>query len=223
MTLTEFQIIEGIRKKNNWFDKALNVGYMKFRLKFKDGQARSGFIFAIDGKQYLPGTTVKELEDDVEFEIDPNADINIRFPSKDGNSWFHAIRKMIIGIYDKFPLNELKEGEIEIVSEGVICDSCKSNINTLKKLFKKISITVKQDIKKPAPDISEIFGVDAAKLLKEGDLYGAVQQLAKNPNIKINNLQYYDEKRGGFKFCHKCRAQNSSSSKFCGTCGNKLK
>lgn len=223
MALTEFQIIEGIRKKNNWFDKALNVGYMKFRLKFKDGQARSGFIFAIDGKQFLPGTLVRELEDDVDFEIDPNADINKRFPSEDGDSWFHAIRKMIIGIYDKLPLNEVKEGEIEIVSEGVICNSCKFNIKTLKKLYKNINITVKENFKKSEPDISEIFGANGTKLLKEGDLYGAVQKLVKNQNIKIKNIQYYDEKRGGFTFCPKCRAQNPSSSKFCGTCGNKLK
>ena len=58
--LTDKTIITHARKSQNWKEQDRNVAFVKFNYKFSKGVVQKGYILALRGKQFIPGTAVVE-------------------------------------------------------------------------------------------------------------------------------------------------------------------
>lgn len=135
--LTDKTIISQARKSQNWKDLDRNVAFVYFNYKFSKGVVQKGYILALRGKQFIPGTAVMEPKDKpAEVIIDPFAQISKLFPAQETDEedepWYHSERKLIITMAKLWELNKIKEGKVLLVSEGPICSSCKKIISEFK-------------------------------------------------------------------------------------------
>ena len=141
--LTDNKIIQNVRKIQGWQSNNGNVAYAKFRYNFPENIIQKGYIIAIDGKQFAPGTAIIEMKNGKkDIIIDPIAPISELFKVQRvaGNKeWYHAIRKLIITMADLWELEKLLDGEVLIVSEGSICSSCREIIQKFEKEYLNIS------------------------------------------------------------------------------------
>jgi len=150
--LTDKKIIKQVRKSKNWNDLDRNVAYVKFNYKFSKDVIQKGYILALRGKQFIPGTAVVESKDKTrELIIDPFVPVSKIFPVKETSEeepWYHSERKLIVTMAKLWELNKLKEGKVLLVSEGPICDSCKSIITTFKNQYPNIKdFEIRENIK----------------------------------------------------------------------------
>jgi len=141
--LTDKTIITHARISQNWKEQDRNVAFVKFNYKFSKGVVQKGYILALRGKQFIPGTAVVEPKDKpAEVIIDPFAFISKIFPAQDTNEedepWYHSERKLIVTMAKLWELNKIKEGKVLLVSEGPICSSCKNIISEFKNRYPKI-------------------------------------------------------------------------------------
>ncbi|MBY9004906.1 MAG: hypothetical protein KGD73_13100, partial [Candidatus Lokiarchaeota archaeon] len=82
--LTDKTIITHARISQNWNDHQRNVAFVKFNYKFSKGVTQKGYILALRGKQFIPGTAVVESKDKpAEVIIDPFAPISKIFPAQE--------------------------------------------------------------------------------------------------------------------------------------------
>jgi len=151
--LTDKTIITQVRKSQNWNDKNRNVAYVKFNYKFSKGLTQKGYILAMRGTQFIPGTALVEPKNrPAEIIIDPYAPISKLFPAQETNEedepWYHSERKLIVTMAKLWELNKLKEGKVLLVSEGPICSSCKNLISEFKNRYPNIKdFKVRENIK----------------------------------------------------------------------------
>jgi len=141
--LTDKTIITHARKSQNWKEQDRNVAFVKFNYKFSKGVVQKGYILALRGKQFIPGTAVVEPKDKpAEVLIDPFASISKIFPAQDTNEedepWYHSERKLIVTMAKLWELNKIKDGKVLLVSEGPICSSCKNIISEFKNRYPNI-------------------------------------------------------------------------------------
>ena len=141
--LTDKTIITHVRKSQNWKEQDRNVAFVKLNYKFSEGVVQKGYILALRGKQFIPGTVVVEPKDKpAEVIIDPFAFISKIFPAQDTNEedepWYHSERKLIVTMAKLWELNKIKEGKVLLVSEGPICSSCKNIISEFKNRYPNI-------------------------------------------------------------------------------------
>ena len=141
--LTDKTIITHARKSQNWKEQDRNVAFVKFNYKFSKGVVQKGYILALRGKQFIPGTAVVEPKDKpAEVIIDPFAFISKIFPAQDTNEedepWYHSERKLIVTMAKLWELNKIKDGKVLLVSEGPICSSCKNVISEFKNRYPNI-------------------------------------------------------------------------------------
>ena len=61
--LTNKTIITHVRSSQNWKELDRNVAFVKFNYKFSKGVVQKGYILALRGKQFIPGTAVVEPKD----------------------------------------------------------------------------------------------------------------------------------------------------------------
>ena len=151
--LTDKTIISHARKSQNWKEQDRNVAFVKFRYKFSKGVIQKGYILALRGKQFIPGTAVVEPKDKpAEIIINPFAPISKIFPAQETNEedepWYHGERKLIVTMVKLWELNKLKEGKVLLVSEGPICSSCKNIISEFKNRYPNVKdFEVRENIK----------------------------------------------------------------------------
>ena len=145
--LSDQIIIKSVREVQGWHEDSGNVAYVKFNYKFPENVVYKGYIIAIEGKQFIPGTAIIETKDgQKEIIIDPISPVSKLFKVKNvsgDKEWYHAIRKLIITMADLWELEKLLDGEVLIVSEGSICKSCKEILHKFEEEYpniKKISI-----------------------------------------------------------------------------------
>jgi hypothetical protein len=148
--LSDQIIIKSVREVQGWNEGSGNVAYVKFSYKFPENVIHKGYIMAIEGKQFMPGTAIIEKKDGKkDIIIDPISPISKLFKVKNvagDKEWYHAIRKLIITMADLWELEKLLDGEVLIVSEGSICKSCKEILHKFKKEYpniRKVSIRKK--------------------------------------------------------------------------------
>lgn len=151
--LTDKTIITHVRKSQNWKEQDRNVAFVKFNYKFSKGIIQKGYILALRGLQFIPGTAVVEPKGKpAEVIIDPFATISKIFPAQETNEedepWYHGERKLIVTMAKLWELNKLKEGKVLLVSEGPICSSCKKLILEFKNQYPNIKdFEVRENIK----------------------------------------------------------------------------
>jgi len=151
--LTDNTIITQVRKSKNWKDLDRNVAFVKFNYTFSKETVQKGYILALRGKQFMPGTALVEPKNKpAEVIIDPFAPISKMFPAQESNEedepWYHSERKLIVTMAKLWELNKLKEGKVLLVSEGPICSSCKKLILEFKKRFPNVvDFEVRENIK----------------------------------------------------------------------------
>ncbi|MHA1670700.1 MAG: deaminase domain-containing protein [Promethearchaeota archaeon] len=151
--LTDKIIINQVRKSQNWKEEDRNVAFVKFNYKFPKEIIQKGYILALRGKQFIPGTVMMEPKDKKsEIIIDPFAPISKIFPVQETNEedefWYHSIRKLIVTMAKLWELNKLKEGKVLLVSEGRICSSCKNIISIFKNRYPNVKdLEVRENIK----------------------------------------------------------------------------
>ena len=84
--LTDKTIITHARKSQNWKEQDRNVAFVKFNYKFSKEVIQKGYILALRGKQFIPGTAVVEPKDKpAEVVIDPFAPISKIYPAEENN------------------------------------------------------------------------------------------------------------------------------------------
>jgi len=151
--LTDNTIITQVRKSKNWKDLDRNVAFVKFNYTFSKETVQKGYILALRGRQFIPGTAIVEPKDKpAEVIIDPFAPISKIFPAQETNEedepWYHSERKLIVTMAKLWELNKLKEGRVLLVSEGPICSSCKNIILEFKKRYPNVvDFEVRENIK----------------------------------------------------------------------------
>ncbi|MHA1104257.1 MAG: deaminase domain-containing protein [Promethearchaeota archaeon] len=151
--LTDKTIITHARKNQNWKEQDRNVAFVKFNYKFSKRVIQKGYILALRGKQFIPGTAVVEPKDKpAEVIIDPFAPISKIYPAEETNEedepWYHGERKLIVTMVKLWELNKLKEGKVLLVSEGPICSSCKKIISEFKNRYPNVKdFEVRENIK----------------------------------------------------------------------------
>jgi hypothetical protein len=148
--LSDQIIIKSVREVQEWHEDSGNIAYVKFNYIFPENVVHKGYIMAIEGKQFMPGTAIIETKDGKkEIIIDPISPVSKLFKVKDvagDKEWYHAIRKLIITMADLWELEKLIDGEVLIVSEGSICKSCKEILQKFKEKYpniRKVSIREK--------------------------------------------------------------------------------
>jgi len=135
----ELDIFNTLRQLSGWekvFDpeSGSNVAFTKFKLKFKNGQIKTGYIFAHSRKQFMPGIKIENGE----YIIDSEHWANEMYPAfkVDGkDKIYDTERKIILTLLDKFEMNNLIEAEIEIFSEREICASCDTILQNFESAF----------------------------------------------------------------------------------------
>lgn len=147
--LLDHIIIQEARKVQEWQKNNGNVAYAKFTYKFPENIVHKGYIIAIEGKQFMPGTAIIEMKDGKkDIIIDPISPISNLFKVQnvaEEKEWYHAIRKLIITMADLWELDKLLYGEVLIVSEGTICKSCREIIHKFEKEYPNISKVLIRD------------------------------------------------------------------------------
>jgi hypothetical protein len=145
--LSDQIIIKSVREVQGWHEDSRNVAYVKFIYKFPENVIHKGFIMAIEGKQFIPGTAIVETKDGKkEIIIDPLSPVSKVYKVvkvAEDKEWYHALRKLIVTMADLWELENLLDGEVLIVSEGPICRSCKAILHKFEEEYpniKKISI-----------------------------------------------------------------------------------
>lgn len=151
--LTDKTIITQARKSLDWKDLDRNVAFINFDYKFSKGIVQKGYILALRGKQFIPGTAVMEPKDKpAEVVVDPFAEMSKLFPAQEtedeAEPWYHSERKLIITMAKLWELNKIKEGKVLLVSEGPICSSCKNIISEFKTQYPNVKkFEIRENIK----------------------------------------------------------------------------
>jgi hypothetical protein len=143
-------IIENVRKVQGWHKDSGNIAYVKFNYTFPENVVHKGYIMAIEGKQFIPGTAIIETKNGKkDIIIDPISPVSKVFKVKNvagDKEWYHAVRKLIVTMADLWELEKLLDGEVLIVSEGSICKSCKEILHKFEEEYpniRKLSIREK--------------------------------------------------------------------------------
>ena len=150
--LSDALIIKSVKKVQSWYGNNENVAYVKFIYKFPENIIHKGYIMAIEGKQFIPGTAIIETkEGKKDIIIDPISPISKIFKVKnvaEDKEWYHAIRKLIVTMADLWELEKLLDGEVLLVSEGPICRSCKDILHKFEEKYPNIrKVSFKENIK----------------------------------------------------------------------------
>ena len=151
--LTDNTIIAQARKSQNWNEQDRNVAFVYFDYKFSKGVVQKGYILALRGKQFIPGTALVDPKDKpAEVVIDPFAHISKIFPAQETDEedepWYHSERKLIVTMAKLWELNKIKEGKVLLVSEGPICSSCKNIISEFKNQYPNVKqFEIRENIK----------------------------------------------------------------------------
>lgn len=157
---TSLDIFNGLREKMSGWPKTFgkysgNIAFIRFHLRFltPNGQliTRSGLIFAISGKQDMPGIVINDdgqgrnlqLDESGTYYMDPEHWANRFFPARDANNLemkdriFDSDRKVIITFVDQFKelLPYIIDGDIEFYSENKVCDSCSDIIELFRQNY----------------------------------------------------------------------------------------
>jgi hypothetical protein len=148
--LSDQIIIKSVREVQGWHKDSGNVAYAKFIYKFPQNVIHKGFIMAIEGKQFIPGTAIVETKDGKkEIIIDPLSPVSKVYKVlnvAEDKEWYHPVRKLIVTMADLWELEKLVDGEVLIVSESSICRSCKEILYKFEKEYpniRKVSIREK--------------------------------------------------------------------------------
>ena len=140
--LSDHLIIQNARKLQDWQSNKGNVAFAKFKYRFPENVVQKGYIIAIEGKQFMPGTAIIEMKNGKkDIIIDPISPISELFKVQkvaEVKEWYHAIRKLIITMADLWELDKLLDGEVLLVSESPICSSCRAIIHKFEKEYPNI-------------------------------------------------------------------------------------
>ena len=151
--LSDDLIIQKVRVIQGWENNNGNVAFAKFRYNFPENIIQKGYILALDGKQFVPGTAIIEMKNGKkDIIIDPISPVSELFKVHKvagDKEWYHAIRKLVITMADLWELDKLIDGEVLIASEGSICSSCHEIIHKFEEEYSKISkLTIRESSKR---------------------------------------------------------------------------
>jgi len=149
--LSDQIIIKSVREVQGWHEDSGNVAYAKLLYKFPEDVIHKGFIMALDGKQFIPGTAIIETKDGKkEIIIDPLSTVSKVYKVvnvAEDKEWYHAVRKLIVTMADLWELEKLLDGEVLIVSEGPLCSSCQKILHRFEEEYPNIrKISIKENV-----------------------------------------------------------------------------
>ena len=150
--LSDQNIIESVRELQGWHDDSGNVAYVIFNYTFPENIVHKGYIMAIEGKQFIPGTAIVETKDGKkDIIIDPISPVSEVFKVMnvaEDKEWYHALRKLIVTMADLWELEKLVDGEVLIVSEGPICRSCKAILHKFEEEYPNIrKMSIRENVR----------------------------------------------------------------------------